>query len=323
MSLAIITSTPEGIVFAADSRQSYRNRKGMARIGSDNVTKLFQINDRVGVAVTGAAFLFEGGVAKNISKFIEEFKQIGKVQDLDVATASNQLHSHMNTKWQNQITTIFENIKSNFRSRGCEVLDIKRENNVIKFRFTDPQKNVKDDVAYVDSITFLVAGYNEDGSHEGYICSVPGEKEKVRDSKQRGMEYGVNWIGQTDVVARIVLGYDMRIGNVKFFQDSLKQLGKDELKKQLGSLEYNIQYGTMTLQDAIDFCTLIIQTTSAIQRFSDGIIADPGDIPGVGGPIDIAVITPQKNFAWISKKKLKMGEDEIGQDRKHGGGEKQ
>jgi hypothetical protein len=41
MSLAINTTTPEGIVLAADSRQSYRNRKGMARIGSDNVSKLF------------------------------------------------------------------------------------------------------------------------------------------------------------------------------------------------------------------------------------------------------------------------------------------
>jgi len=29
----------------------------------------------------------------------------------------------------------------------------------------------------------------------------------------------------------------------------------------------------------------MIQTTSAMQRFSDGIIANPGDMPGVGGPV--------------------------------------
>jgi len=74
MSLAINTTTPEGIVFATDSRQSFRNQKGMARIGSDNASKLFQINDRVGVAVTGLAFLPEGGVMKNISKFNDEVK---------------------------------------------------------------------------------------------------------------------------------------------------------------------------------------------------------------------------------------------------------
>ncbi len=55
MSLTINTTTPEGIVLAADSRQSYRNSKGMARIGSDNASKLFQLNKRIGVAVTGLA----------------------------------------------------------------------------------------------------------------------------------------------------------------------------------------------------------------------------------------------------------------------------
>ena len=67
----------------------------------------------------------------------------------------------------------------------------------------------------------------------------------------------------------------------------------------------------MTLQDGIDFCTLMIQTTSAMQRFSDGINADPGDMPGVGGPIDVAVITPDSGFMWINKKKLKFGENEV------------
>jgi hypothetical protein len=71
----------------------------------------------------------------------------------------------------------------------------------------------------------------------------------------------------------------------------MKNLGQEEIRKQLGGLQYAIQCGTMTLQDAIDFCTLMVQTTSAIQRFSDGIIANPGDMPGVGGPVDAAVIT--------------------------------
>ena len=66
MSLAINTTTPEGIILATDSRQSYRNRKGMARIGSDNASKLFQVNKRIGIAVTGLAFLPEDGVPKNM-----------------------------------------------------------------------------------------------------------------------------------------------------------------------------------------------------------------------------------------------------------------
>ena len=82
MSLVINTTTPEGIVLAADSRQTYRNLKGMARIGSDNALKLFQINSRIGVGITGLAFLEEDGVLKNLSKFIEEFKREPNVEDM-------------------------------------------------------------------------------------------------------------------------------------------------------------------------------------------------------------------------------------------------
>ena len=67
----------------------------------------------------------------------------------------------------------------------------------------------------------------------------------------------------------------------------------------------------MTLQDGIDFSVLAIDTTTKIQRFSDGIRLDPGDMPGVGGSIDVAVITRDKGFIWVSKKKLKAGENTI------------
>lgn len=298
MTLAINTTTPEGIVLAADSRQSYRNRKGMARIGSDNASKLFQLNERIGVAIAGLAFLPENGVPKNISKFVERFKRENDIEKLDVKEAAEKLHDLFNEKynWKEQLEKLPEKIKTDLQRRGCEVLEIKQEQYKIKFRFKDPQGDIKTGVGGVETISILVAGYNEDGSHEVYIAYIPGENEKKRDSKERGKEYGASWIGQKDVVSRIVLGFDGRIGNLRFFQESTQKHGQEEIKKQLGNLEYVIQWGTMTLQDAIDFCTLMIQTTSAIQRFSDGIVADPGGIPGVGGPVDIAVITPDKAF---------------------------
>jgi len=319
MSLVINTTTPEGIVLAADSRQSYRNRKGMARIGSDNASKLFQLNQRVGVAVTGLAFLPEDGIPKNISKFIEEFKREPEIEKLEVKEVTEKLHILFNEKykWQEQLDGILEKIKSDLQNQGCEILEIKKEHNVVKFRFRDHQGNIKDGSAVgVDTINLLVAGYNKDSSHEVYICSIPGEIQKSRDSREKGREYGASWIGQVDVVSRIVLGFDGRIGNITFINDAVQKFGREEINKQLRNLEYVIQWGTMTLQDAIDFCTLMIQTTSAIQRFSDGIMADPGDMPGVGGSVDVAVITLDKGFVWVSKKKLKVGENEIDLDKR-------
>jgi 20S proteasome alpha/beta subunit len=313
MSLVLNTTTPEGIVISADSRQSFRNPKGMARIGSDNASKLFQINDRVGVAVTGLAFLPEDGIIKNISKFIDEFKYEVDVKDLSVKDVADKLYYLFDKKYnyREQLKNLPEQIKNDIQRQGGEVIETKIENNVVKFKFKDPKGQIKEGVGGVDMINLLVAGYNKDGSHEVYICYIPGEIQKKRDSKEKGKEYGASWIGQIDVVSRIVLGFDGRIGNLPFVNTSAKNLGQDEINKQLRGLEYVIQWGTMTLQDAIDFCVLMIQTTSAIQRFSDGVQGDPGDMPGVGGPVDVAVITPNKGFAWINKKNLSIGEKEV------------
>jgi len=317
MSLALNTTTPEGIVFATDSRQSFRNRKNMARIGSDNASKLFQINSRVGVAVTGLAFLPEDGVMKNISKFINEFRHEVDVEKLDVKEVAGKLHYLFDKKYnyREQLKKLPEQIKAGLQRQGCEVLEIKEENNAVKFRFKDPQGQVKKGSGGVDMINLMVAGYNKDGNHEVYICYIPGEIQKKRDGKEKGKEYGASWIGQIDVVSRIVLGFDGRIGNLNFINQIAQQDGKDAIQKQLRSLEYVIQWGTMTIQDAIDFCTLMIQTTSAIQRFSDGVQGDPGDMPGVGGSVDVAVITPSKGFVWINKKRLRVGDTEVDLDK--------
>jgi 20S proteasome alpha/beta subunit len=313
MSLVINTTTPEGIVLAADSRQSYRNLKGMARIGSDNALKLFQINSRIGVGITGLAFLAEEGVLKNLSKFIEEFKRGSDIEELDVEDVAEELHQLFDEKyqWEGQLDLAMENIKNDLQIKGCQLLNMEKNPYNIKFSFKNPQGNLEEGLAGVDMIELLVAGYNKDGTHQVYGCYIPGEIQKRRDSEDQNNEYGSSWIGQGDVVSRIVLGFDGRIANVQFAKEAVLLQGEANIFEQLKNLEYAIQWGTMTLQDGIDFCTLMIQTTSAMQRFSDGINADPGDMPGVGGPIDVAVITPDNGFVWISKKKLKFGSNEV------------
>lgn len=307
MSLAINTTTPEGIVLAADSRQSYRNQKGVSRIGSDSASKLFLINDRIGVATTGLAFLQENGIPKNISKFIEQFKREVDTTKLSVKEVAEKLHYLFDKKlnWQEQLDKLPDQIKDNFTKQGLEVMEVRKEKYGVKFKIKDKAGNIKEGAGGIDGLVLFVAGYNTDGSHEVYNVYVPGENVKRRDSNQRGMEYGANWIGQTDVVSRIVKGWDPRIFNTPFVNDSIKTKGQPEIEKQLNSLEYAINWGAMPLQDAVDFSVLAIQTTSAIQRFSDGVQADPGDIPGVGGPIDVLVLTSD-GPKWIKQKELRI-----------------
>jgi len=58
-----------------------------------------------------------------------------------------------------------------------------------------------------------------------------------------------------------------------------------------------IIYETLSLQDAVDYAEFLIETTARYQRFAN-------IIPTVGGEIDVALITPFRNFVWIKRKKL-------------------
>jgi len=306
MSLAINTTIPEGIVLAADSRQSYRNRKGMARIGSDNASKLFQLNNRMGIAVAGLAFLPENGVTKSISNYINEFIKNNPIEKYSIEKTADELIRLLNEKykWEDQLNKAKEQIEKDLLVKKYEILEITKKVSYIDFRYKDPNGNIRKGIGKIDPISFILAGINPDGSHQVFTCHIPGSKTKSRDSKERGKEYGTNWIGQTDVVSRIVLGFDGRIMNLPFAHDAISMTNQENILKQLHSLEYVIQWGTMTLQDAVDFCTLMIETTSAIQRFSDGIKANPGDLPGVGGSVEVLTITPEEGFKWVRKKKI-------------------
>jgi hypothetical protein len=60
----------------------------------------------------------------------------------------------------------------------------------------------------------------------------------------------------------------------------------------------------MTIQDAIDFAAGMIQITTTIQKFTAGAAMQLGNVDGVGGPIDVAVVRPGSNVSWISRKEL-------------------
>lgn len=317
MSLAINATTSSGIVLAADSRQSYRNRKGMARIGSDNASKLFQLNKRTGCAITGIAFLPSPGGIKNISAFVDEFRRIEEAERLSVEEMAGKLHEFFGKKydWMLPLQNLKALIKKDLEGKGLQLIsDFEEEKGVLKFKFKDKTGKEQEGFGGIDKIDILVAGFNHDGSYQVFVCNIPGEVNKKRDSREKGKEFGSSWIGQIDVTSRIVLGWDGRIFALPFVQESVKNLGEEQISRQLRGLEYQISWGTMTIQDAIDFCTLVIKTTEAIQRFSDGIAMDPGDIPGVGGDIDVAVITRDKGFVWVKKKNIVIEEKEIDLD---------
>jgi len=145
----------------------------------------------------------------------------------------------------------------------------------------------------------IVVGADDDKVCQAYSVTVPKGVTNEKDTQM----CGALWVGQTDVIARIVKGFAPEVQNLGFVKEALVK-DKGGVQQQLNKLEYIINWGTITIQDAIDFCVLMTRTTESIQRFSDGTMLAQGGITGVGGEIDIAVITPEKGFVWLKKKAL-------------------
>lgn len=317
MSLTLCVTTAEGIVLSADSRQTYKVGNGPVRIGSDSVTKIIPVTKWVGVTVAGPAFLEETpGNPQNISSIIKRFsRDIDDNSSVDEVAKilKEYLEKLYNPKEQiKKIKEILQNQIALQKGTITEV-DESKSPERIKILFQDANGKPGTGEGRVDQIALIVAGYdNGEGNVDNRrnvkvnIVHIPGETEEKR---KKGQEFGAVWSGQTDIIQRIIKGNDGSIFGCSFVNEAIDKHSIKTVQEQLNKNEYHINWGTMSIFDAIDFAELMIETTSAIQRFANGTIRDletgkPGLVPGVGKPIDVAVITPEEGFVWHKRKKL-------------------
>lgn len=309
MSLAIITTTNEGNILAADSMETYRNAIGDTREGSMTRMKLFQLNKRIGTLSCGLAFVEN----KNIHQQILQFKSENDLEDMPVKEVVDKLYDFFFAKYQEYIRGAAEKKKIDFEKSGKKKVNTSIELECINVQYKDDHGEVEKKF-YMPIMEFLVAGHDPDKTNHVYKIVIPDAKDKNGIvQKSEGGQAGATWIGQTDVLVRIVRGWSPQVKRSKHIAE-MSELKRKEFLKELDDQEYLINWGTMTFQDAIEFSTLAIKTTESIQRMTDGTWQQPGASPGVGGPIDIAIITPEEGFVWVQKKKIDTGENVVDLD---------
>jgi 20S proteasome alpha/beta subunit len=309
MTLALNTLTPSGMILTADSRQTYRNIAGMVRIGSDSVTKLFKLTEKVGVAIAGRAFLPDpNGTPKNMGYFIEEFRSGGIDPAVTVKNIAQNLNDYLAGIF---VTKERESLKAQIadavtKQGGTDLVYKAPDGNLQPYSFRDSAGQPKEDAGFFETVDLIVAGIDDERVGRAYNVHVPKGIILENDT----VKTGVMWIGQTDVVQRIILGYDSIGNNLSFVKEAL---ARDPVQAgaELAKLQYLINWGTMSLQDAIDFNILITRTTESIQRFSDGTVFAPGGITGVGGNIAVAAVLPDRGFVWVTKRQLRAEESAI------------
>lgn len=147
-------------------------------------------------------------------------------------------------------------------------------------------------------MVFLVGGYDSGAAYgkvfEIYIPSRPTPREWHGGTG----EFGLVWGGQREYADRLIHGYDGQLPDmVKTFL-GLDDARTDALREHLrGQLQARVPFAFLPLQDSIDFAIFLIKTTIVMQHWIVGV-------RGVGGAIDVAVITQTDGFREIQKKQL-------------------
>lgn len=145
---------------------------------------------------------------------------------------------------------------------------------------------------------FLVGGY-DDGAPYGRVFEVfiPSRPTPVEWHAGAG-QFGLVWGGQKEYADRLITGFD---GNLPEFAKAFLGLDdqkRDELRKHLQErLQVPVPFAFLPLQDCVDLAIFLIRTTIVMQHWVVGI-------RGVGGAIDVAVITRTDGFVDVQRKKI-------------------
>lgn len=181
MTIAINIAVPEGLVFAADSRQTYTNARNDVRVSSDNAQKLFQLSPRHAAVTYGWAFLCN----RNIHSHVNDFKTMVS-PDLKTEDLAKALAKYLTEQYKAHIEKEFD----------APVAD----------------QNY--------ALALLVGGYDA-GEKDGkvYEIYVPGEEAHLVQSTDARV--GAAWRGHTLVIGRLLKGYDPRLRDVKGFDEDM------------------------------------------------------------------------------------------------------
>lgn len=189
MTIIVNVTVPEGIVFAADSRQTYTNKRGDVRVSTDHAIKLFPITPRVAAVTYGWAF-FD---ARNINSHVNDFRVTLKDPNLPVEEIAAQFGRFFQKVYEKHIENKYDNpvAEGNYAT------------------------------------AFLLGGYDP-ASEAGkvYEIYVPAGENVLRRSTNE--QPGASWRGHTPVITRLLRGFDPRIADLEGYTPQLaKQIDEE------------------------------------------------------------------------------------------------
>ena len=155
------------------------------------------------------------------------------------------------------------------------------------------------------NMTFVVGGYDLGGAYgKVFLFDIP--EHPTPDPQHSGdKQFGMTWGGQLEIASRIIHGFDPALpGVIK----RILNLSDEQIEHLINELRENltfpIPYAVLPLQDCVDSAIFLIRATMVAQRLAIGV-------RGVGGPIDVAVVTRTGGLKYIQQKAIYGEEDRV------------
>jgi hypothetical protein len=199
----------------------------------------------------------------------------------------------------------------------------------MRSEFENHYKNSKIPVPLREAPEFLLGGYGPNDKFPSLF------RVNVRDNKLvnefRGGGTGIAWNAQSDVVERVLRGYDRQLRSavddqlqkgIKTYTDEMNKAVLDIISRILSklkqpmpkgvkttlptvnpltlpwdSLRLDVGYGNLPLQEAVHFASYLVLMQSGRYRFAKGVAT-------VGGRTHVGVITKDKGFRKLNEPEL-------------------
>ncbi len=259
MTLAVSLRVPDGIVVAADSLSTAQSS---VQIATQTQVKCPECGKVIGDKLKLPSVVFPFSASSYTQKLfcLEERFAVASIGQGVINGRSTYYHlKSLEEQLQGQPATLQQ-----VRDQLIQYMEAQLLQENPKYREEAPEN--------WRPVGFHINGYetNEDGEHEAVTYEV--------------------YLGRQNIIRRLdAIGCTVG-GDTKVVQ-KLWEIGKKDPR-----LSFN--YHLFSLQDAIDHCTFLIETTSKYQRFGN-------QVQTVGGEVDVALVTPFRGFQWIQLKALR------------------
>lgn len=286
MTIAVCYLTPEGVILGADSTTSLFNENGAHYFNFNQ--KVFEIgeNSTLGFVTWGMGEINKSSLRKIVADVADDFK--ASTPSSLQSAADRMADIFWGQYTHDQFYTYFKQLEAKpafgSSAAAAPVIDHAPRTKDEEEQFNTLSQNLQ--------FGFCIGGYILPDRTPAAIIFDFLPSMTQRPSSTSMQPHSTVWKGVPNMIQRLIKGWDnnlrIEILNSGFWVGNQQQLD-DILARQ--SLAHQI----MPVRDAIDYVYTCIHSTIKAMKFSS--------LPQVcGGPIEIAVITVDRNFRWVKHK---------------------